>query len=111
MEEILIKLADILDMSVDGVLEAYPVLRGQFVNSYLWSQLGSIVGGLAILTGIVVLWFLIDFLIYGNNKQTIKNLVISLIVFFILMIVGILIADKTVQLAPDLLFLESLSCL
>lgn len=48
MEELAIKIAEMLDISVQGAIDMYPVIRGQ----YIWYQMLTSVGSWSI-----ILWF------------------------------------------------------
>lgn len=111
MDDLLVKIADILDMSVDGVLASYPVLRDQYANAYVVSRFLGLINSLAFVLGAIALFLTIAGIFLwmdGEEAGRIKTLSVVWGLFLIVMIISIMLGGMVVKLAPDLMFIESL---
>lgn len=46
MEELLVQIADLLDMSVEGVIQTYPILREQFIAYHILESVRRLTTGI-----------------------------------------------------------------
>lgn len=94
MENLLVQISELLDMSVEGVIQYYPVLRNQLVAYNILSSIFMFFVILLLISPLVVLAGAMILDIHGVaeedsvlNKRNIKYVVIFFVVIFILMAV------------------------
>ena len=119
MEELAIEIAETLDISVQGAIDMYPVIRSQ----YVWYQvLTNIPGWTVLLVFILVPLIVITFSIRGDTNKfgqrteevteewvnIDKILKIELSILALLVVIGI-VADMVVPfLAPDIMLINDI---
>lgn len=118
MEELAVKIAELLDISVQGAIDLYPVIRSQ----YIWYSLCQNIGGWVMLLGVIslvstVATFIIrkDTKIYSwrdrekiNEEYTSidKLFKISISIFILLTVIGIAMSAAIPFLAPDIVLIK-----
>ena len=118
MEELAIKIAEVLDISVQGAIDIYPVIRGQ----YVWYQMLNSVGSWSI-----ILWFgsiivtAIAWIIRGDtnkyywNTEEIREewasidkvFKIGLSAFALCLVIAIVTEMVVPFLAPDIMIIKN----
>lgn len=116
MEEVLNKIAELTDMSVEGLLNSYPLLREQYINVYGYKRLSesivlieAIITSIWIMSSIAIFLTILDYIINKYFNKRVFIVWIALTIGLVLItIVSIILNAKIAYLAPDLLFIKSL---
>ena len=117
MEELASKIAEMLDISVQGAIDIYPVIR----NQYIWYEILNGVGGWIMLLGIMLLIVIgITFAIRDDTRKfdwrteeiteewanIDKIFKIELSVFVLLVVIDIATSITLPFLAPDIMLIK-----
>lgn len=117
MEELAIKIAETLDISVQGAIDIYPVIRSQ----YIWYQILYNVSGFSIFLGLLTLILIGVTYVIRNDTDRFdwetkkiteewtnidKIFKIELSVFALLLVIGIVASITLPFLAPDIMLLK-----
>lgn len=120
MEELAVKIAELLDISVQGAIDLYPVIRSQFI---WYSALGSVTNWTILLGIFSFVSVVVTFCIMENkyrytwgDRETIKKeyasidklFKISILVLVSMVVIGIAIDFAIPFLAPDILMIKDL---
>ena len=118
MEELAIKVAEVLDISVQGAIDIYPVIRGQYIwyailtSVTIWATVLGL--GSLVLTG-VTLFVRFDLDKYNyrteeinedwvNINKVFKKALMALVIF---VIIGIVTSEIIPFLAPDIMIIKN----
>lgn len=118
MEELAIKMAEYLEISVETAIELYPVLRSQFMVYMVLDRIGNVVFTLSVLTFIatviigMIMLFLYAYAWDSEEEEAVKSLGLKIFkiagpTFVVLQVVYILIMVIGVIFAPDVVMIRS----
>lgn len=113
MEELAMKLAELLEISTEAATELYPVLRSQFLVYTVYQTVGMFLGlGLIGLLGASIISpMIIDMYVMEQDRERylVKKLFkIYLVIAAVLFVIYILALIATLLFAPDILFIKGL---
>lgn len=118
MEELAIKIAETLDISVKAAIDMYPVIRGQYIwyetlnNVMIWSIILSFISIIAIGVTLVIRdetqkfdWTTEEITDeWVSIEKVFKKALMALVIF---VVIGIVTSSVTPFLAPDVMLIKN----